>query len=82
MGWAWLWWLLAVAVVALWIFVVVDIVRRRHSMSAGKLAAWLILVLVLPLLGALVYVLVNGTAGGRGSADTGDFSRPGGGLGA
>ncbi len=79
---AWLWWLLAVAVVALWIFAVVDIVRRRHSMSGGKLAAWLILIFVLPLLGTLVYLLVNGTAGGRGSADAGNYSRPGGGLGA
>lgn len=77
---AWFWWLIGVVVVALWVFAIVDIVRRRHSMSGGKLAAWLILVLVLPVFGTFVYLLVNGVAGGStGSSET--AMRPGGGLG-
>ncbi len=61
---AWFWWLIIIGVVAMWVATVVDLVRRRHSMSAGKLAAWVILVLVLPVLGSAVYFLVN--TGGTG----------------
>jgi hypothetical protein len=61
---AWFWWLLVIGVIAIWVLTVVDLVRRRHSMSGGKLAAWVILVIVFPVLGSVVYFLVNGTAGG------------------
>jgi len=70
-------------VIALWIYALVDIIRRRRSLSGGKLAAWLILIFVLPVFGTLVYLLVNGAAGPvGGSGDTDRYARPGGGLGA
>jgi hypothetical protein len=60
---AWFWWLLIVFIVALWVATIVDIVRRRHSRSAGKTAAWILLVLILPVVGTVVYFVVNGAGG-------------------
>ena len=39
--------------------VIVDIFRR-HDASGGKKALWLLFILVAPLLGLLVYLIVNG----------------------
>jgi hypothetical protein len=77
---AWFWWLIVVVVVVMWVAALVDIIRSRHARSGGKTAAWLILILVLPVLGTLLYFLINGVAGGR-ETPTGDYTRPGGGLG-
>jgi hypothetical protein len=62
----WIWPILAIAVVAMWTFAIVDIIRRRHSMSGGKIAAWVIIILVFPVLGAIAYFIVH--AGGGGEA--------------
>ena len=59
---AWFWWLLGVLVLVMWVVAVVDIIRRRHSRTAGKTAAWILLVLILPVLGTIVYFLVNGAS--------------------
>jgi uncharacterized membrane protein len=37
---AWFWWLFGVLIVMLWVFTIVDIIRRRHSRSGGQTAAW------------------------------------------
>jgi Phospholipase_D-nuclease N-terminal len=77
---AWFWWLIGVVVIVMWVVAVVDIVRCRHARSGGKTAAWVILILILPVLGTFLYFLVNGVAGGR-ETPAGDYTRPGGGLG-
>ena len=67
---AWFYWLIGVVVVVMWVLALVSIIGRRHSMSGGKLAAWLIVVLVFPVVGTLVYFLVNGAASSREGAET------------
>ena len=59
---AWFWWLFGVIVIVMWVAAIVNIIQRRHSMSGGKVAAWLIVVLVFPVLGTLIYFLVNGAS--------------------
>jgi hypothetical protein len=60
---AWFWWLLGVFVVVIWVATIVDIIRRRHSRTGASTAAWILLVIILPVLGSIVYFLVNGAAG-------------------
>ncbi|HET8651880.1 MAG TPA: PLD nuclease N-terminal domain-containing protein [Gaiellaceae bacterium] len=71
---AWFWWLLVILVAVIWVFTVVDIVRRRHERSGGKTAAWILIVLIFPILGSIVYFLVNGAAEPGPPRDT-DVSR-------
>jgi ABC-type phosphate transport system permease subunit len=59
---AWFWWLLGVFVVVIWIATVVDIIRRRHTRTGAKTAAWILLVIILPIVGSITYFLVNGVA--------------------
>jgi hypothetical protein len=54
----WLWWVGAVVIVA-WLFAVVDIVRRRARLRRGQLAAWLLIVIILPVLGTILYFAVG-----------------------
>jgi hypothetical protein len=56
---AWFWWLLVAVVIVLWVATIIDIIRRRHSMSGGKLAAWLIVMFVFPVLGTIVYFVIH-----------------------
>ena len=53
----WFWWLGAVAIVA-WVVAIVDMVRRRAELSRGQLAAWLLIVLIFPLVGTILYFVV------------------------
>jgi hypothetical protein len=62
---SWIWPIVAIAVIALWTYALIDIVRRRHSMSGGKIAAWVIIILVFPILGTIVYFLVRGSGPGE-----------------
>ena len=48
-----IWWIVAVAVVIVWVISLVDIFRRR--LDAGRTAAWVLLVIILPLVGSLIY---------------------------
>ena len=59
---AWFWWLLMVFVVVIWIATVVDIIRRRHTRTGAKTAAWILIVIILPVIGSITYFLVNGVA--------------------
>jgi hypothetical protein len=67
---AWFWWLLGVVVIVMWALALVSIVGRRHTMSGGKIAAWLIVVLVFPVVGTLIYFLVNMGADSTEGAET------------
>jgi hypothetical protein len=62
----WIWAILAVAVVAMWTFALVDLIRKRHLRSGGKTAAWVLIILILPVVGSIIYFVVN--AGGGGEA--------------
>jgi hypothetical protein len=64
---SWIWPILAILVIAIWVFAVIDIIRRRHTMSAGKIAAWIIVILVFPVLGAIAYFIVHGAGGPSGA---------------
>jgi hypothetical protein len=54
----WLWWVGAVVIVA-WLFAIVDMIRRREHLSRGQLAAWLLIVIILPVLGTIFYFVVG-----------------------
>ncbi len=56
---AWFWWLIVAVVIVLWVATLIDIIRRRHSMSGGKLAAWLIVMFVFPVVGTIVYFVMH-----------------------
>jgi hypothetical protein len=52
--------LLAVAALVVWIFVwllVATRVLRRHDLSAGGKIAWIVVILVIPIVGLFVYFL-------------------------
>jgi hypothetical protein len=66
---AWFWWLFGVLIIALWVFTIVDIVRRRHSRTGGQTAAWILLVLIIPVIGTIIYFLVNGAPGAGAPRD-------------
>jgi hypothetical protein len=63
---AWFWWLLGIVVLILWIAALVDIVKRRRERSTGSTAAWILIVLIFPLVGTIVYFVVNGMGGAAG----------------
>jgi hypothetical protein len=63
----WIWPILGILVVAMWMLAAWDIIRRRHERSAGKIAAWVIAILVFPVVGTIAYFLVNGAGGGSGA---------------
>jgi hypothetical protein len=54
----WLWFLGAVAIVA-WLVAIVDMIRRRAELSRGQLAAWLLIVLIFPVLGTILYFAIG-----------------------
>jgi Phospholipase_D-nuclease N-terminal len=60
---SWIWPILAVLVIFMWTFAVIDIVRRRHTMSGVGIVAWLIAIVVFPVVGTIVYFLVHGIHG-------------------
>jgi len=62
---SWFWWLLVVVVVFVWVATIVDLIRRRNSLARGSLLAWILLVLILPVIGSILYLIVNGASGGR-----------------
>ena len=61
------WFMLLVAWISLLIACVGDIFRD-HEFSGGKKALWVILIIVLPLLGRLIYMLVRGDSMNRRAA--------------
>lgn len=61
----WIWPILAVLVFIVWLAAFVDIIRRRHTMSAGKIVAWVIVIFIFPVFGALAYFIVHGAGGSQ-----------------
>jgi hypothetical protein len=54
----WLWLLGAVAIVA-WVVAIVDMIRRRGELKRGQLAAWILIVIILPVLGTILYFVLR-----------------------
>ena len=54
----WLWFLGVVAAIA-WIVAIVDMIRRRSELSRGQLAAWILIVLIFPVLGTILYFVLG-----------------------
>ena len=54
----WLWLLGVVAAIA-WIVAIVDMIRRRRQLSRGQLAAWLLIVIIFPVLGTILYFVLG-----------------------
>ena len=54
----WLWLLGVVAVVA-WIVAIVDMVRRRGELTGVRFAAWVLIVIMLPVIGTVLYFAVG-----------------------
>ena len=50
----WLWFLGVIAVIA-WLVGVVDMMRRRRAFSRGQFAAWILIVIIFPVLGTILY---------------------------
>ena len=59
MFWTLMWWFLWIAWIVLLIRVFADIFRSR-DIGGGKKALWIVLVVVLPFLGVLLYVMLRG----------------------
>jgi hypothetical protein len=59
------WWFLGVAVLIVWIVSVVDIVRRRSTLSKASFYAWVLIVILIPVVGSLLYLVLNRAAGSR-----------------
>ena len=64
--WTFIWIVIAIAVAVAWILGVVDIFRRR--LDAKHTVAWLLLVLILPILGTILYWVLR-------PPDPGDLAR-------
>jgi hypothetical protein len=50
--------LIWVPLVCLWISAIIDIIRR-HDLGGGSKALWIVLVLVLPWIGTLIYLIAR-----------------------
>jgi Phospholipase_D-nuclease N-terminal len=79
-------WIVSVVVVIVWVISIADIIRRR--MDAAHTAGWLLIVVLLPILGSLVYWALrrptdselDETLGARADLRRGRPAPPGGGT--
>ncbi|HET9215279.1 MAG TPA: PLDc N-terminal domain-containing protein [Gaiellaceae bacterium] len=53
------WWLVGVVAAVAWAVALVDMVQRRSALTRGQLAAWVLIVIILPLLGTILYFVVG-----------------------
>jgi Phospholipase_D-nuclease N-terminal len=54
-----LWTLLGVVAVVAWVVAVVDMVRRRDGFARNQLVAWVLLVVLLPIVGTVLYFAIG-----------------------
>ena len=54
-----LWTLLGVVAVIVWVVAVVDMVRRRDELARNQLVAWVLLVVLLPIVGTVLYFAIG-----------------------
>jgi uncharacterized protein (DUF58 family) len=55
------WTLIAILVAVIWVITIIDLFRRH--LGAGPTIGWLVLVIVLPFVGALIYWIVRKPSG-------------------
>jgi hypothetical protein len=55
----WFWWLVGVVAAVAWAVALVDIVQRRRALARGQLAAWVLIVIILPVLGTILYFVIG-----------------------
>jgi hypothetical protein len=60
-----LWWLLGILVVGVWVVTLLDISRHWGDRPTGKSVAWLVAILVFPVVGTIAYFIVNDVRGPR-----------------
>jgi hypothetical protein len=48
-----IWWTIAVALAIVWVISIVDIIRRH--LGAKRTAAWLLIIIILPFVGSVLY---------------------------
>lgn len=54
-----LWTLLGVVAVVAWVVAIVDMVRRRDELARNQLVAWVLLVVLLPIVGTVLYFAIG-----------------------
>ena len=54
----WLWFLGAVAIIA-WLVAIVDMIRRRRELQRGQFVAWVLIVIILPVVGTILYFVIG-----------------------
>jgi Phospholipase_D-nuclease N-terminal len=54
-----LWTLLGVVAVIAWVVAIVDMVRRRDELARNQLVAWVLLVVLLPIVGTVLYFAIG-----------------------
>ena len=55
----WFWWLIGVIAIVAWAIALVDIVGRRSALTRGQLAAWVLIVIIFPVLGTIMYFAIG-----------------------
>jgi Phospholipase_D-nuclease N-terminal len=55
----WFWTLLGIVVAVAWVVALVDIVKRRHELTGASLAAWILIIIILPVLGTILYFTIG-----------------------
>ena len=55
----WLWTVLVIVATVAWVVALVDIVKRRHELSGASLAAWILIIIIFPVLGTILYFVVG-----------------------
>jgi phospholipase D-like protein len=54
-----LWTVLGVVAVIAWVVAIVDMVRRRDELARNQLVAWVLLVVLLPIVGTVLYFAIG-----------------------
>ena len=58
-----LWWLLVMFVVAVWAVTLFDIIKHWGERQLGRSIAWLVAIIIFPVVGTIVYFVVNDVRG-------------------